>query len=31
NTDVMVGNSFDGRFIIIRKGKKNYNLVKLGE
>ncbi|WP_396022324.1 hypothetical protein, partial [Bacillus cereus group sp. BfR-BA-01408] len=23
-------NSFDGRFIIIRKGKKNYSLVKLG-
>ncbi|PFN19274.1 tyrosine--tRNA ligase [Bacillus cereus] len=31
NTDVTVGNSFDGRFIIIRKGKKNYSLVKLGE
>ncbi|PQZ53431.1 MULTISPECIES: tyrosine--tRNA ligase [Bacillus] len=31
NTDVTVGNSFDGRFIIIRKGKKNYSLVKLGK
>ncbi|MFD3449454.1 tyrosine--tRNA ligase [Microbacteriaceae bacterium 4G12] len=31
NTDVTVRNSFDGRFIIIRKGKKNYSLVKLGE
>ncbi|MFJ8529389.1 tyrosine--tRNA ligase [Bacillus sp. NPDC094106] len=31
NTDVTVENSFDGRFIIIRKGKKNYSLVKLGE
>ncbi|EEL85403.1 tyrosine--tRNA ligase [Bacillus cereus] len=30
-TDVTVENSFDGRFIIIRKGKKNYSLVKLGE
>ncbi|SEA92391.1 tyrosine--tRNA ligase [Bacillus nitratireducens] len=29
--DVTVENSFDGRFIIIRKGKKNYSLVKLGE
>ncbi|WP_442604424.1 tyrosine--tRNA ligase [Paenibacillus sp. KN14-4R] len=29
NMDVTVDNSFDGRFIIIRKGKKNYNLVKL--
>lgn len=29
-TDVTVENSFDGRFIIIRKGKKNYSLVKLG-
>lgn len=29
NTDVTVENSFDGRFIIIRKGKKNYCLVKL--
>ncbi|HDX9577104.1 TPA: tyrosine--tRNA ligase [Bacillus pseudomycoides] len=29
NTDIMVENSFDGRFIIIRKGKKNYSLVKL--
>ncbi|WP_313640697.1 tyrosine--tRNA ligase [Paenibacillus sp.] len=29
NMDVSLGNSFDGRFIIIRKGKKNYNLVKL--
>lgn len=31
STDVTVDNSFDGRFIIIRKGKKNYSLVKLGE
>ncbi|CAG9613118.1 Tyrosine--tRNA ligase [Bacillus rhizoplanae] len=31
NTDVTVENSFDGRFIIIRKGKKNYSLVKLGK
>ncbi|ENQ3105012.1 tyrosine--tRNA ligase [Bacillus cereus] len=31
STDVTVENSFDGRFIIIRKGKKNYSLVKLGE
>ena len=31
NTDVTAENSFDGRFIIIRKGKKNYSLVKLGE
>lgn len=31
NTDVTVENSFDGRFIIIRKGKKNYSLVRLGE
>ncbi|HDX9580515.1 TPA: tyrosine--tRNA ligase [Bacillus pseudomycoides] len=31
NTDVTIENSFDGRFIIIRKGKKNYSLVKLGE
>ncbi|MGG0238018.1 tyrosine--tRNA ligase [Bacillus rhizoplanae] len=31
NTDVTVENSFDGRFIIIRKGKKNYSLVTLGE
>ena len=30
NTDVTAENSFDGRFIIIRKGKKNYSLVKLG-
>ncbi|PFR51874.1 tyrosine--tRNA ligase [Bacillus cereus] len=30
-TDVTIENSFDGRFIIIRKGKKNYSLVKLGE
>lgn len=30
NTNVTVENSFDGRFIIIRKGKKNYSLVKLG-
>jgi len=29
NMDVTVDNSFDGRFIIIRKGKKNYSLVKL--
>ncbi len=29
-TDVTVEKSFDGRFIIIRKGKKNYRLVKLG-
>lgn len=29
--NVTVDNSFDGRFIIIRKGKKSYNLVKLGE
>ncbi|MCM3039540.1 tyrosine--tRNA ligase [Paenibacillus motobuensis] len=29
--NVTVDNSFEGRFIIIRKGKKNYNLVKLGE
>ncbi|MBE9913285.1 tyrosine--tRNA ligase [Paenibacillus donghaensis] len=28
---VTTENSFDGRFIIVRKGKKNYNLVKLGE
>lgn len=31
NMDVTTSNSFDGRFIIIRKGKKNYSLVKLGE
>ncbi|WP_314590498.1 tyrosine--tRNA ligase [Paenibacillus terrigena] len=31
NMDVTLENTFDGRFIIIRKGKKNYNLVKLGE
>ena len=31
NTDVSVENSFDGRFIIIRRGKKNYSLVKLGK
>ncbi|WP_416825442.1 tyrosine--tRNA ligase [Ectobacillus polymachus] len=31
DTNVTVENSFDGRFIIIRKGKKNYSLVKLGE
>ncbi|MBE7104270.1 tyrosine--tRNA ligase [Bacillus cereus] len=31
STDVTVENSFDGRFIIIRKGKKNYSLVELGE
>ncbi|MGM1047137.1 MAG: tyrosine--tRNA ligase [Bacillota bacterium] len=29
--EVSVDNSIDGRFIIIRKGKKNYSLVKLGE
>jgi len=29
--NVTVENSFEGRFIIVRKGKKNYNLVKLGE
>lgn len=29
NMDVTVDNAIDGRFIIIRKGKKNYNLVKL--
>ncbi|MBU8568506.1 tyrosine--tRNA ligase [Virgibacillus pantothenticus] len=29
NVDVTAENSFDGRFIIIRKGKKNYSLVKL--
>jgi tyrosyl-tRNA synthetase len=29
NTDVTMENSFDGRFIIIRKGKKNYSLVKI--
>lgn len=28
---VTVDDSFDGRFIIIRKGKKSYSLVKLGE
>lgn len=28
---VTMENSFDGRFIIIRRGKKNYSLVKLGE
>jgi tyrosyl-tRNA synthetase len=28
---VNADNSFDGRFIIIRKGKKSYSLVKLGE
>ncbi len=27
--EVTVENSFDGRFIIIRKGKKNYSLVRL--
>jgi len=31
NTNVTAENSFDGRFVIIRKGKKNYSLVKLGE
>ncbi|WP_314586704.1 tyrosine--tRNA ligase [Paenibacillus terrigena] len=29
--EVTVDNSFDGRFIIVRKGKKNYSLVRLGE
>lgn len=29
NMDVTADNSFDGRFIIIRKGKKTYSLVKL--
>lgn len=29
NMDVTPDNSFDGRFIIIRKGKKTYSLVKL--
>ncbi|MHA0857374.1 tyrosine--tRNA ligase [Paenibacillus sp. CMAA1364] len=29
NMDVTVDNSFDGRFIIIRKGKKKYSLVRL--
>ncbi|MCR8643605.1 tyrosine--tRNA ligase [Paenibacillus sp. N1-5-1-14] len=28
-TNVTAENSFDGKFIIIRKGKKNYSLVKL--
>lgn len=28
NTDVTAENSFDERFIIIRKGKKNYSLIK---
>ncbi|MOA67638.1 Tyrosine--tRNA ligase [compost metagenome] len=31
NMDVTIDKSFDGRFIIIRKGKKSYSLVKLGE
>ncbi|CAH2717433.1 Tyrosine--tRNA ligase [Neobacillus rhizosphaerae] len=31
NADVTVENSFDERFIIIRKGKKNYSLIKLKE
>lgn len=31
NTDVTMENSFDGRFIIIRKGKKNYSLVKIDQ
>lgn len=33
NLDMQVtaDNSFDGRFIIVRKGKKNYSLVKLEE
>ncbi|QEL82802.1 tyrosine--tRNA ligase (plasmid) [Bacillus sp. JAS24-2] len=31
NADVNVSSSIDGKFIIIRKGKKNYTLVKLGE
>ena len=30
NMDVTVDNSFDGRFMIVRKGKKSYSLVKLG-
>ncbi|SHH94653.1 MULTISPECIES: tyrosine--tRNA ligase [Virgibacillus] len=29
NTDVTAENAFDGKFIIIRKGKKKYSLVKL--
>ncbi|WP_394239093.1 tyrosine--tRNA ligase [Niallia oryzisoli] len=29
NEVVSIENSFDGKFIIIRKGKKNYSLVKL--
>ncbi|WP_195574458.1 tyrosine--tRNA ligase [Paenibacillus sp. 1001270B_150601_E10] len=29
--DVTTENSFDGRFMIVRKGKKSYSLVKLGE
>lgn len=33
NLDMQItaDNSFEGRFIIVRKGKKNYSLVKLGE
>lgn len=31
NMDVTMDKTFDGRFIIIRKGKKSYSLVKLGE
>ncbi|AUJ25337.1 tyrosine--tRNA ligase [Virgibacillus dokdonensis] len=29
NTDVTAENAFDGKFIIIRKGKKKYSLIKL--
>lgn len=29
--EVTTENSFDGRFMIVRKGKKSYSLVKLGE
>ncbi|HEY2493708.1 MAG TPA: tyrosine--tRNA ligase, partial [Paenibacillus sp.] len=29
NTEVTVDKSFDGRFIIIRKGKKKYSLIRL--
>lgn len=28
---ITADNSFEGKFIIVRKGKKNYSLVKLGE
>ncbi|MCC3688869.1 tyrosine--tRNA ligase [Bacillus cereus] len=31
NTDITVENSIDGKFIIIRKGKKHYILVKFNE